>query len=394
MSKSFSSGVGIVVLLAGFGLLVSLALSRTIPVTAALLFPDPLIAPSHGVTLTTTAVSFDWLDAAGATGSLSYTLLITGPSPLTTTLNFTTTESVYTPTQTLTNGLYAWAVQVQDQVSSTVSAPYTFTLEVQEEALVFLPLVVRSPEPECPLISSASFETIPIDGSPTDRPDSLHADLNLSLRGYAETLAAKTLISYSGATDPGAPRLNGLFNPNTFPGITSVYRVNNWNWASPPQPGTPAGPITTWDVTMLGLPTNRGQAISIPERAANIIGDYKVMVLYAEEQRITLGYTRNDTVATGYAVHLEGVCVDPNLLTLYRQQIRSDGYRLTNRLPALRNDQPLGTALGTEIQVVIRDRGSFMDPRSCKDWWSSCSGVSVQRSGKLHITGQDKVQQN
>nr|HMQ54530.1 hypothetical protein [Anaerolineae bacterium] len=67
MSKSFSSGVGIVVLLAGFGLLVSLALSRTIPVTAALLFPDPLIAPSHGVTLTTTAVSFDWLDAAGAT---------------------------------------------------------------------------------------------------------------------------------------------------------------------------------------------------------------------------------------------------------------------------------------------------------------------------------------
>jgi hypothetical protein len=118
------------------------------------------------------------------------------------------------------------------------------------------------------------------------------------------------------------------------------------------------------------------------------------MVLYAEEKRITLGYTRRDTVAAGYAVHLEGVCVDPNLLALYRQQIRPDGYRATNRLPALRNNQPLGTALGTEIQLAIRDRGTFMDPRSCKDWWSSCSGAAVNRSGKRHSTGQAELKQN
>jgi hypothetical protein len=118
------------------------------------------------------------------------------------------------------------------------------------------------------------------------------------------------------------------------------------------------------------------------------------MVLYAEEKRITFGYTRRDTVAAGYAVHLEGVCVDPNLLALYRQQIRPDGYRATNRLPALRNNQPLGTALGTEIQLAIRDRGTFMDPRSCKDWWPSCSGAAVNRAGKRHSTGQAELKQN
>jgi hypothetical protein len=91
--------------------------------------------------------------------------------------------------------------------------------------------------------------------------------------------------------------------------------------------------------------------------------------LYAEEQRLTFGYTRRDTVANGYAVHLENICVDPNLLALYRAQTDAGGWHVTGQLPALRNNQALGTALSGEIKVVIRDRGAFMDPRSRKDWW-------------------------
>jgi hypothetical protein len=29
----------------------------------------------------------------------------------------------------------------------------------------------------------------------------------------------------------------------------------------------------------------------------------------------------------------------------------------------------LGRATGAEVGVAIRDKGSFMDPRSLKDWW-------------------------
>ncbi len=94
------------------------------------------------------------------------------------------------------------------------------------------------------------------------------------------------------------------------------------------------------------------------------------MVLYAEEQRLTLGYTRQDTVAGGYAVHIENICVDPTLLALYRSRVTPQGWRLSPpMLPALRNNQALGIALSNEIQVAIRDRGAFMDPRSRKDWW-------------------------
>jgi len=98
-------------------------------------------------------------------------------------------------------------------------------------------------------------------------------------------------------------------------------------------------------------------------------GGYKAMVLYAEQTRITLAYTRQDSVIPGYTVHIENVCVDPNLLSLYKAQTGADGWHVTGNLPALRNDQALGTALNMEIQVAIRDKGSFMDPRSAKDWW-------------------------
>jgi hypothetical protein len=246
------------------------------------------------------------------------------------------------------------------------------TLTTQALRRLYLPLVMVH-RPVCPQVSGANFELIPIEGSPADHPDVLHGDLNLAQRGYGSTLADRVLKDFSGATDPGAPQLAGLFNPNHFPGIRTVYQVNSWNWGCGPH-GCPAGPILEPAVTLMTLNTTPGQSIYIPERGASIYsGNYKALVLYAEPTRLTLGYTRRDTVAAGYVVHLENVCVDPNLLALYRAQVGPDRYRKLNggayRLPALRNNQILGTALGQELGVAVRDRGTFLDPRSRKDWW-------------------------
>lgn len=222
----------------------------------------------------------------------------------------------------------------------------------------------------CPTTSEAQFTLIPIAASPGDaRPDYLHGDLNLAQRGFSPTIAVEDLVDYSGGTDSNAPQLAGLFEPNSFPGISHVYRANHWDWGCG-EHGCRGGVITDWPVTVAGLTTAPGEAIYIPERGPQIYGGgYKAMVLYAEEQRITLGYTRDDTVATGYVVHLEGVCVDPNLVTLYRAQNDGNGFRSTGFLPALRENEALGTAFGDEIQAAVRDRGAFMDPRSRKDWW-------------------------
>jgi len=346
------------------GLLLALLLAVRVEAFAPLaLDPPVLTTPADASTVTTPNPVFAWGDPPGTV--ISYTLAITGPGGSSV---VTTTASVYTASLS-SNGLYTWTVQAHNgpEVSGFVQPPHTFTLDAVWQ--VYLPMLIKAP-PGCPTSSGASFSLIPIYGAYADHPDYLHGDLNLSLRGYSEVAATLGLVDYSGGVDGGAPQLAGLFSPNDFPGISAAYQVNDWNWACNPPDGCRGAPLTDWPTTLIGLQTTPGESISIPERADEVYGGgYIAMVLYAEERRLTLGYTREDTVAAGYAVHLENVCVDPNLLTLYQAQVDASGWRSTGYLPALKNNQTLGTAFGAEIQVAIRDRGSFMDPRSRKDWW-------------------------
>jgi len=214
--------------------------------------------------------------------------------------------------------------------------------------------------------TGAHYETIPVaQQSPDGRPAALHGDLNLALRGYTATSATLGLIDYGGATDSNAPQLAGIFSDRRLPGFASAHRVYDWDWVCSAD-GCRGAPISYPPVTLLGLQTRLGEFLSIPSRAPEIYGGgYKALVLYAEPTRITLVYTRNDHVKAGYTVHLEGVSVDSDLLALYRQADAAG----RSSLPALRNDQPLGMARGYEIRVAIRDNGTFLDPRSRKDWW-------------------------
>ena len=117
---------------------------------------------------------------------------------------------------------------------------------------------------------------------------------------------------------------------------------------------------------MAGLASTVGEAIYIPTRGPEIYGGgYTAMVLYAAPNRITLAYTRRDTPAIGYLVHLEEIVVDPGLVARYGEA-EAGGRQM---LPALHNGEQLGVAAAGEVKVVIRDTGSFMDPRSRKDWW-------------------------
>lgn len=209
------------------------------------------------------------------------------------------------------------------------------------------------------------YETIPVTGNPTDRPAASHADLNLALRGYERASAALELVFYNGPTDSGAPQLAGIFADRRVPEFTSAQQVYDWNWSCGPD-GCRGPLLASPPVTLLGMRTRTGEPLAAPSRSAEIYGGgYRSLVLYAEASRLTLKYTREDNVVRGYTVHLEGLSVDPGLLALYRQANAAG----RSSLPALRNDQPLGTASGSEIRVAVRDNGSFLDPRSRKDWW-------------------------
>ncbi len=190
---------------------------------------------------------------------------------------------------------------------------------------------------------------------------SKHPDVNLAVRGYESTTAYLGLVDYTGNVDPNAPQLYTLFANGRTPVFTSAYRVYRWDWTC----NCRGGPITKWDVTLLGMRTTAGETIHLPVAGYDIGGGYGALVLYAEPTRLTLKYTRDDDVVEGYTIHLENVCVDANLLAKYRS-LNAAG---RGELPALWPGQALGRASGTQIHAAIRDTGSFLDPRSRKDWW-------------------------
>jgi hypothetical protein len=165
----------------------------------------------------------------------------------------------------------------------------------------------------------------------------------------------------SGPTDDRAPQLAGLFSDKRTPAISNSYQVHNWDWGS----NSRGKPITDFEATAVGCQVKVGETIHVPEAGYSIGQGYAVMVLYADKNRITLKYTGEDSVVSGYAIHIEGVCTDPNLLALY-EQMNAAGRR---HLPALRAGQAFGRARDKEVQVTIRDTGRFMDPRVRKDWW-------------------------
>jgi hypothetical protein len=236
-----------------------------------------------------------------------------------------------------------WTIQTSDVLTS----------------YVFLPIIAGAET--CQPIPGESYGTLSVNPPPTDRPAEGHADLNLALRGYEPTDAYAGLVDYSGAGDASAPQLPGLFADDRTGTFKTVYQVYDWDWEC----NCRGDLLTHWPVTLAGLAATLDETIHVPDSSYTIGDGYEVLVLYASTDRITLKYTRVDNVIRGYTLHLENVCVEPSLLALY-QASDGDG---RGHLPALRPGQAFGRAHGDEIGVAIRDNGTFMDPRSRKDWW-------------------------
>lgn len=216
----------------------------------------------------------------------------------------------------------------------------------------------------CATTSGNAYALIPMEAADTTHPDHQHGDLNLALRGYQPSMATKAYVSYAGAVDQGAPQLTALFADQRRPTITNSFQVRDWRWDCDAH-GCAGDWLTQYEATLMSVATTPGETLFLPKREAELYGGgYMAVVLYAEESRLSIAYTRDGSVANGYAVHLENLCVDPNLLFQYRTG-NADGRW---QLPGLHNGDPVGTANG-DLLIAIRDRGTFMDPRSTQDWW-------------------------
>lgn len=212
----------------------------------------------------------------------------------------------------------------------------------------------------CQAIAGVNYTARPT-SNPSSKDPAKHGDVNLLLRKKRTVAATKSLITVSGPTDSKAPQLFSLFVDDRVPGFPNVYQVEHWDWGC----DCPKGWLTKPQVTLAGMGTKAGEVIRTPTSGYDIGAGHTAMVLYAAPNTITLKYTVEDNVVYGYTIHLSGICVEPKLQALYNQ-CHAGGRK---QLPVLKGKQPLGRALGGEIQAAIRDTGSWMDPRAKKDWW-------------------------
>jgi hypothetical protein len=212
----------------------------------------------------------------------------------------------------------------------------------------------------CTPVGGVSYDTLPISGPPTDRPAAEHPDLNVKLRGWApaDPSESRDFVDYGGDTDTLSPKLYSIYADDAFPGFGDLFVVGCWDGIAVCTEGG-------YPVHIAGLLTDPGEVIEMPTSGYDIGDGFAAMVLYADEDSITLKLTREDNVVYGYTIHMVGLCVEPDLLALYRSMDAAG----RESLPVLRGNQPLGRAGGSQVLVAIRDTGAFMDPRSRKDWW-------------------------
>ncbi|MGZ5969850.1 MAG: hypothetical protein ACXWP4_19390, partial [Polyangiales bacterium] len=118
-------------------------------------------------------------------------------------------------------------------------------------------------------------------------------------------------------------------------------------------------------VTLTGYATTAGQAIKLPRSGYEIAPGLQARVLFLDDDSIALKYTGEDNVVSGYTIHVLDLCIDPKLAKDYADAVAKG----RTSLPALAAGQLFAKARGASVRIVIRDTGSFMDPRVKKDWY-------------------------
>jgi len=251
--------------------------------------------------------------------------------------------------------------------------------------VAYLPIVLVSEAFTCANTSTNSYASGIAFQHDTDnpvRPAYNHADKNIELRGYASNTdpsLVRELVNYGSGDPTQPPQFATLFNPQRVPVFADFHRVHQWQWADSPDPGTRGSAVVFPPVTAVSFSLSPNEPLHVPTSGYDIGGGAEVIVTFADENTVTLHYTREDTSAVGYTIHIDNICTDPNLLALYNSldNVTRNSYPSPSYdLPALPAGKMIGTTGEGDMVIAISDTGTFQDTRSCNEWWQIRPGYA------------------
>lgn len=148
--------------------------------------------------------------------------------------------------------------------------------------------------------------------------------------------------------DPNVPLLYTTFNPPHTPKFIAAYKAEGEIQGDYPP-----------EIDILEVETIPNEGLYFPQSGYNIGGGLAAMVIYADENKVTFKIGREDSYVTGYTLYFENLCVDKNLINLYRK-LNNDG---RNHLPAIYPRQFFGLTKN-KLKIALRDTGMFLDIRN------------------------------
>ncbi len=244
-------------------------------------------------------------------------------------------------------------------VANDVASDVASDTSVANDADATTPTDVAAPCSDTPW--ATSYTIVPTVGAKSDRPAAEHPDLNVKIRGFTATGGTLGLVDVGGPTDDKAPRLWSMFSDSREPAFVANFKVHDWDWAAMKR----QGPIASPEVTAVDFATKAGEDLKLPASGYTIAPGLSARVLFLDEDSITLKYTGEDNIVSGYALHVVGVCIEPKLRAAYADA----NAKGRAGLPGIATGHPFARARGSSVRVMIRDTGAFMDPRVRKDWW-------------------------
>ncbi len=229
-----------------------------------------------------------------------------------------------------------------------------------------------------PQAYSATDNPIPQQCAPVKRPGSVaeDTDVNLDARNKPKLVTdqPKTLVDVGGPTDDAAPQFSTLFGPTLEfnPKIADVYQL----YLNDGKTLIPYDISSNQGVTQIELKTDN--PVLAPALDYDLGGDilhYAILYINEKTGTITLKGTPEDNAVRGYTIHITGLeKIDPEIVKKYNES--NDLYNRT-KLAAISCGYPVGTPKnqggikGKTFRIAIADTGTFIDPRTRKDWWKT-----------------------